>query len=58
MTCEVFSSTHRDADFTEACARFGEAWRWRVAGLTAMAVSAVLTTTLYWKLGVFLVSVS
>lgn len=59
MTCDVFSSTYPDADFgPEAYGRFGEAWRWRVAGLSVMAMSTALSTALYLKLGLFLISVS
>jgi hypothetical protein len=59
MTLDSFNSTYADADFgANAYGRFGEAWRWRVAGLAIMAVSVVFTTALYWKLALFLISTS
>lgn len=57
MTFEVCNSKYPSADFgPDAYGRFGEAWRWRMAGLAIMAASTALSTTLYWKLGLFIVS--
>lgn len=57
MTFEVCNSKYPSADFgPDAYVRFGEAWRWRMAGFAIMAASTALSTTLYWKLGIFIVS--
>lgn len=59
MTCDVSSSTYPDADFgPEAYGRYGEAWRWRIAGLAIMATSSVVSTAMYWNLGLFLIAAS
>lgn len=59
MTCDVFNSAYGDADFTpEAYGRYGEAWRWRIAGLAILAASSILSMAMYWNLALLMVSAS
>ncbi|MDW9481933.1 hypothetical protein GOB57_25110 [Sinorhizobium meliloti] len=57
MTRDISSTTFSEGDFSrDNQALFGKERRWRMVGMAMMATSAALSTTLYWKIGVFLIS--
>ncbi|MCS4088754.1 hypothetical protein [Rhizobium sp. BK176] len=59
MTLDVLNSACPVIDFgPDAHGPFGEAWRWRMGGYAIIATSSVLTCTLYWHVGQYLLSLA